>query len=237
MVVDKVEFNRRASAGETLAAYPRAKQLEGFKAHPQQSGNTCSAAAARNMLFHVTKSAPWEWLLFMDIVHEDHKGLAHLEGKLRQMGIDNPVALSRYGGTPVGIKAVIAKHLPDGLTCDFQEIPKFEDRLLVIVRSINNGWPVIVPVVSSSLQHWITITGYDRDTRQFSTASFGTVGFDRFYALNSWLTTPGGLLGRAFQLANEEHMGRCVLVFLEKENKEAGEQGSGGSGGAGEQGT
>jgi hypothetical protein len=155
--------------------------------------------------------------LFYEIVKEDHKGLAHLEDKLKRLGIHNPMALSSYGGTPVGIKAVVNKRLPGGLKCDFREIPKLEDRILLIARSINNGWPVIVPLVSSSLHHWITITGYDRDARQFSTASFGTLSFDRFDTLNSWKSTPGGLLGKAFQLANEEHLGRCVLVYITKE--------------------
>jgi len=226
-LAEPAEYARRVAAGETLDAYPRSMQLANFKAHPQQSANTCSAAAARDLLHHVTGNAPWEMLLFMEIVGEDHKGLSHLEDRLRQLGIDNPMALSSFGGTPVGLKAVIGKRLRNGLRCDFKEISEFEDRLLVIVRSINNGWPVIAPVVSSSLQHWITITGYDRDSRQFSTSSFGTLSFDDFNTLNSWTTTPGGLLGRAFQLANEEHMGRRVLVYVTKEEPAA----KGGAGG------
>ncbi len=213
-LIGKDEHLRRDLVKKRLDDYPRKKSLEGFKAYPQQSGNTCSAAAARNLLGHVVGNAPWELLLFFEIVAEDHRGLAHLEDRLRQVGIDNPMALSAFGGTGVGIKAAINKRLPDGLTCDFREIPKLEDRLLVIARSIDNGWPVIAPVVSASLQHWITITGYDRDTRQLSTASFGPLSFERFDALNSWQSTPGGLLGKALQVANEEHMGRCLLVYI-----------------------
>lgn len=200
--------------------YPRKKSLADFKAHPQQSGNTCSAAAVRNLLGHVTGSAPWELPLFFEIVAEDHKGLSHLEERLRQVGIDNPMALSAFGGTGVGIKAVINKRLPDRLKCDFREIPKLEDRIHLIARSINNGWPVIAPLVSASVHHWVTITGYDLDTRQLTTAAFGTLSFDRFDALNSWRSTPGGLLAKAFQIANEEHMGRCLLVYITKDGFE-----------------
>jgi hypothetical protein len=216
-LIGKEELARRDAVRKALDQYPRKKSLVDFKAYPQQSGNTCSAAAARNLLGHVTGNAPWEWPLFFEIVSEDHKGLAHLEDRLKQVGIDNPMALSAFGGTGVGIRAVINKRLPEGLKCDFREIPDFEERILLIVRSINNGWPVIAPVVSASLQHWITITGYDRDTQQLSTASFGTLSFDSFDTLNSWRSTPGGLLGKAFQVANEEHIGRCVLIYITKE--------------------
>jgi hypothetical protein len=207
------------SAHEAAARndYPKSKQLANFKAYPQQSGNTCSAAAARNVLGHVTGRAPLEWLLFYEIVAEDHKGLAHLEDKLKRLGVYNPAALSAFGGTAVGIKAVIDKRLPDELKCDYREVPALEDRIRLIVHSINRGWPVIVPVVSASLHHWITITGYDRDARQFSTASFGPLSFERFDTLNSWRTMPGGILGKAFQLANEERMGRRVLVYVTKD--------------------
>ncbi len=213
-LIGKRELARQDLVRRTLDEYPRKKSLANFQAHPQQSGNTCSAAAARNLLGHVTGNAPWEWPLFFEIVAEDHKGLAYLEERLKQVGIDNPLALSSFGGTGVGIKAVINKRLPSGLRCDFREIPKLEDRILLVARSINNGWPVIAPLVSASVHHWVTITGYDRDTRQLSTANFGTLSFERFDALNSWRSTPGGLLGKAFEVANEEHMGRCVLVYI-----------------------
>jgi hypothetical protein len=216
-VMRKDDAAGRIGTSQSLDDYPRAKQLTSFRVYPQQSGNTCSAAAARNLLGRVSGHVPSEWALFQEIVQEDHKGLAHLEEKLKRIGIYDPRALSSYGGTPVGTKAAINRRLPRGLKCDFKEIPKLEDRILLIVRSINNGWPVIVPLVSSTLNHWITVTGYDRDARYFSTASFGTLSFDRFDALNSWKSTPGGQLGKAFQLANEEHMGRWVLVYITNE--------------------
>lgn len=212
-----------------LSDYPKAKRLEDFEAYPQRSGNTCGPVAVRHVLKYLTGTLHDEQELMRYVVAADHKHLAHLADDLRAIGVPDPRMLSVYGTTPAGNTRALNKHLaPKGLKAEFRSIRSWDERLLLIVESINRGRPVVAPLVSASLHHWTVIIGYDLEketllgvnslvgvpSRQPHGGTYFTVPFRDFDRANSFEPLPPGLLGRVFALASKKDLGRWVLVYI-----------------------
>jgi len=209
---------------------PKIDLLEGFPAYSQQSGTSCGPCAVRNMLKHVTGTLHAESKLHKEVIEEDQKGLEHLAPELRRLGIPNPRMLSRRGTTPIGNTAVLNKYLGAGHVAKYKQIDSFEDRKQLIIKSINNDLPVMVPLVSGGFQHWTVCIGYDLEKETFTCVnaglgasqgrpeggSYNTVNFQSFDDANSFKNMPSGMMGRVYELANKEGIGKCVLIYIEK---------------------
>jgi len=97
----------------------------------------------------------------------------------------------------------------------FASIPKWDDRLLLIVDRINRNLPLAVPFISGSYNHWVTIYGYDLDAKVIHVVNGdGATPFQKFDRMNSFQDLPTDVMGPALKLANENGIGGNVLVFM-----------------------
>lgn len=219
--------------GPPINPEPETRQqdtLEGFPAHPQEQGTSCGPCAVRNSLKYLTGTLHPESTLHKEVIEEDQEGLKHLEKDLRRLGVPNPRMLSSRGTTPIGNTAVLNKYLPSDMKAHYKEIPSFDDRKKLIIESINNKTPVIVPLVSGGFQHWTVCIGYDLQAETFTCVnaglgsasprneggSYNTIPFQSFDDANSFKNMPGGIMGKVYELANEKGLGRCVLIYVER---------------------
>jgi hypothetical protein len=198
--------------------------LQNFEAYPQQGGTTCGPVAVRNVLKHMTDTLYAEARLAKEVIEADHRGLEFLREDLRKIGINSPETLSRYGTTPVGNTAVLNEYLPPNMKAEFREIPSLDDRIALIVDSINKGRPVMVPFT----RHWTVAIGYNLKKQELilvnagignaqsrpEGGSYNTVSFQDFDYHNSFTNLPSGRMGKVFQLANEKGLGRWVLIYI-----------------------
>jgi hypothetical protein len=211
---------------------PSRDVLEGFPAYPQQAGTSCGPCAVKNSLMYLTGTLHSESKLHQETIEADQEGLKHLEKDLRRLGIRNPRLLSSRGTTPIGNTAVLNKYLPRDLKAEYKEITSFEERKKLIIESINNNRPVIVPLVSGGFQHWTVCIGYDLEQNTFLCVNAGlgssssrtqggtynTISAQDFDDANSFKNMPGGIMGKVYELANENGIGKCVLIYLKKVN-------------------
>ena len=122
------------------------------------------------------------------------------------------------------------KYLDAGHTAKYKQIDSFEDRKALIIKSIDDNLPVMVPLVSGGFQHWTVCIGYDLDAKTFTCVnagigssegrpeggSYNTVSFQSFDDANSFENMPGGIMGKVYELANREGIGKCVLIYIEE---------------------
>ena len=185
-----------------------------------ETSSTCTTEKTRFALdgSHVTSSAVKNRIAHLVY---DHAALLASHAALRRGGASPLGAVGRPGVG--GSVTTFVRLLWIG-----RVMSAWDERLLLIVESINRGRPVVAPLVSASLHHWTVIIGYDLDkktllgvnslvgvpSRQPHGGTYFTVPFREFDRANSFEPLPGGLLGKVFALANKKDLGRWVLVYV-----------------------
>lgn len=204
----------------SLSSYPRTSKIANFQGYPQTASTSCGPNAIRNALKPVVGVLYDDRQLFDEAIEADHAGLKSLENELRQAtgGFINPATLSSRGTTPIGNAFLFTKYLSQNakpLVGAFASIPKWDDRLLLLVDRISKGYPVAVPFVEGDYNHWVTAYGYDLDAKVINVVNGGgDISFDKFDSMNSFKSPPGGLMGRIFNVSNKHGLGANVLVFI-----------------------